>query len=178
MRLKIVTMRPQEVVILLKKVSPAGWNMNGKQLAEALGISQAEISDSLERSRLSGLIDTSKNRVNTLALKDFLIYGLRYSFPIVPAGVVRGMPTSISASPLNERIVNNGDSFVWPCSNGSSRGQAVQPLYPSVPQASEKDPDFYKLMVIADTFRFGRVRERDIATEELEKYFLNYVKQQ
>ena len=170
-------MRPQDVVVLLKKVSPAGWDMNGKQLSEALGISQAEISDSLERSKLSGLINASKNRVNTLALKDFLIYGLRYSFPIVPAGVVRGMPAAISASPIKERIVNNGDSFVWPCSNGSSRGQAIQPLYPSVPLASEKDSDFYKLMVIADTLRFGRVREKDIATEELEKYFLNYVKQ-
>lgn len=175
---KLFSMRPQDVVILLKKVSPAGWSLNGKQLSEALDISQSEISDSLERSRLSGLVDSSKNRVNTLALKDFLVSGLRYCFPAVPAGVVRGMPTAVSASPIKERIVNDGESFVWPFSKGSLRGQAIQPLYPSVPQAAEKDADFYILMAVADTLRYGRVRERDIAVEVLDKYFLSYVKQQ
>ena len=174
---KQVMMRPQDVVILLKKVSPAGWSMSGKQLSESLGISQSEVSDSLERSRLSGLIDASKSHVNTLALRDFLVYGLRYCFPVIPAGVVRGMPTAMSASPIKDRIVQGEDSFVWPSVTGNSRGQAIQPLYPSVPSAAGKDADFYQLMVVADTLRFGRVREREIAMEVLDNYIFEYVKQ-
>lgn len=177
MNAKQITMRPQDVVILLKKVSPAGWYMSGKQLSEALGISQSEISESMERSRISGLLDPSKSRVNTLALKDFLIYGLRYVFPVVPAGIVRGMPTGVSANPIRERIVHGEESFVWPYQKGTCRGQAISPLYSSVPAAVEKDADYYALMVAADTLRFGRVRERDAAIEILDNYFLNYAKQ-
>lgn len=177
MNAKQITMRPQDVVILLKKVSPAGWKMSGKQLSESLGISQSEVSESLERSRVSGLLDSSKTKVNALALKDFLVYGLRYAFPVVPAGIMRGMPTGVSASPIRDKIVNGEESFVWPYQEGTSRGQAIQPLYSSVPIASERDDDFYALMVVADTLRFGRVREKEIAVEILESYFLNYAKQ-
>lgn len=152
--------------------------MTGKQLSESLGISQSEVSESLSRSRLSGLLDTSSGRVNTLALKDFLVYGLKYVFPIIPAGIVRGVPTGVSASPLKERILQNRESFVWPYSKGTHRGQAVQPLYPAVPSAIENDSVFYELMVVADTFRFGRAREKEIAVEVLDSYILNYVKQQ
>lgn len=176
MNAKQNVMRPQDVVVLLKKVSPVGKDMTGKQLSESLGISQSEISDSLERSRISGLLDPSKQRVNTLALRDFLIYGLRYVFPAIPSGVVRGMPTGISASPIKEKISHREESFVWPCSKGSYRGQAVQPLYPSVPLAAERDADFYALMVAADALRFGRAREKDIAITVLENYFLRYAK--
>lgn len=176
--MKQTMMRPQDVVILLKKISPAGWSMSGKMLAESLGISQSEVSDSLERSRLSGLLDPSKNRVNTLALKDFLVYGLRYCFPIVPSAIVRGMPTCISASPIRERIIAGEESYVWPTPDGTLRGQAIIPLYPSVPKAAEKDAVFYELMVAVDTLRFGRVRERNIAIEVLDEYFLTYVSQQ
>ena len=175
--MKQVAMRPQDVVILLKKISPSGWNMSGKQLAESVGISQSEVSDSLARSRVSGLLYAS-GRVNMLALKDFLVYGLKYVFPVVPAGIVRGVPTGVSATPIKEKISQGTESFVWPYAKGTLRGQAVQPLYPSVPVAVEGDADFYILMVLVDLLRFGRVREREIAIELLDNYFLNYVKQQ
>lgn len=175
---KQFAMRPQDIVILLKKISPAGSKMMGKQLSEALGISQSEVSESLERSRISGLLDPVSGRVNTLALKDFLVFGLKYAFPVVPSGVVRGVPTGVSASPLRERITQSEEAFVWPCAEGNARGQAIQPLYPSVPNAAVLDADFYALAAIADTLRFGRAREREVAIEIMDHYLLNYVKQQ
>ena len=76
-------MRPQDIVVLLKKMTSSGRQMLNKDIAASLGISPAEISDAMERCRISQLVDNDKARVNTLALKDFLVYGLRYVFPIV-----------------------------------------------------------------------------------------------
>lgn len=176
--MKQIAMRPQDIVILLKKIAPCGWSMNGKQLSESVGISQSEVSEALARCKISGLLDPSSNRVNTLALKDFLVFGLKYSFPVVPTGVVKGVPTYVSASPIKERIVQSSEAFVWPDNKGSLRGQAIQPLYPSVPAVIEKDPHLYALLVVADTLRLGRVREREIAIEILDQYIMNYAKQQ
>lgn len=171
-------MRPQDVVILLKRITPSGMNMNGKQLSESLGISASEVSESMDRNRIAGLVDKSKSIVNTLALADFLTYGIRYCFPVEIGGIVRGVPTAVSASPFSEIIVSGNEAYVWPFPEGSGRGQAIEPLYRSVPEAALKDADFYKLLVITDILRMGRVREREIAIEELNKYLEQYARQQ
>lgn len=171
-------MRPQDIVILLKKITPTGSGMNGKQLAESLGISASEVSEALDRNLVAGLLDNTKSRVNTLALRDFLIYGLRYCFPVTIGGIVRGKPTALSASPFSDVILSGEDAFVWPSIEGEARGQSIDPLFPSVPIAVTKDEDFYKLMAIADILRMGRVRERELAIKELDSYFEQYVRQQ
>ena len=168
-------MRPQDIVILLKKISPAGYDMKGKDLAQSLNISPSEISESLERSMFSGLIDSDKKRVNTLALREFLLFGIRYCFPIQVGNIVRGMPTYISASPISDSISSGNDAFVWKDKNGTMRGQSIDPLYYSVPEAATRDKDLYKLLVIVDTLRIGRTREREIAINELDKYLKEYV---
>lgn len=70
-------MRPQDVVILLKKTTSIGKSMMNKQLSESLQISASEISESLERSRIANLIDSKKKRVNILALQEFLLHGIK-----------------------------------------------------------------------------------------------------
>lgn len=178
MRSKQLSLRPQDIVILLKKISPSGWSMDGKQLATSLNISQSEVSESLARSRVTGLLDSSRGVVNTCALSDFLVYGIRYVFPAVPEGIVRGMSTGASASPVAGKLIPGSESYVWPFIDGKDRGQAIVPLYPTVPVAAERDPDLYALLAATDALRFGRVREREIAKEVLEHYFLKYVEQQ
>jgi hypothetical protein len=168
-------MRPQDIVILLKKISPAGYDMKGKDLAQSLNISPSEISESLERSMLSGLVDSDKKKVNTLALREFLLFGIRYCFPIQVGNILRGMPTYISASPISDAISPGNDAFVWKDKNGSLRGQSIEPLYYSVPEAAARDKDLYRLLVIVDTLRIGRTREREIAINELDKYLKEYV---
>ena len=106
-------MRPQDIVILLKKTTPEGRNMNGKELSKSLGISAAEISMAMERNRQAQLVDDSKTYVNVLALKEFLIYGIKYCFPAQLGKIVRGIPTASSASPVNQKVASNGNIFVW-----------------------------------------------------------------
>lgn len=169
-------MRPQDVVILLKKLTPEGRNMNGKELSESLGISAAEISMAMERNRVAQLVDAEKKRVNVLALKDFLVYGIKYCFPALLGKIVRGIPTASSASPMNQILASNGNTVVWRDSSGSVRGQSVTPLFPSAVEASKKDPDLYALLTIVDALRIGNARERQVATDCLNQYFDNYVR--
>ena len=167
-------MRPQDIVVLLKKITSAGRGMLNKEIAQSLGISPAEISDAMERCRIAQLVDNDKVRVNTLALKDFLVYGIRYVFPAVTGRVMRGVPTAVSASPIKDQIAQGKDVFVWPYKKGTVRGQAIAPLYATVPEAVANDEELYKLLVIVDTLRMGRAREREIAISELDKSFVQY----
>ena len=168
--------RPQDIVIILKKMTPSGRAMLNKDIAASLGISPAEISDAMERCRVAQLVDTTKSKINTLALKEFLVYGLKYVFPAVPGRVIRGVPTAVSASPIKEHIAQSNDVYVWPYKKGTMRGQSVNPLYPTVPEAVANDEELYQLLVIVDTLRMGRTREREIAIVELDKAFEKYGK--
>ena len=64
--------------------------------------------------------------------------------------------------------------YVWPDSKGNARGEAIIPLYRTVPKAAQTDPVLHALLAIADTFRIGRVREVEIATQELDLILSTY----
>lgn len=53
-------MRPQDIVILLKKVTPTGRSMTNAMIAKELGISASEVSEALERCRIARLVDNLK----------------------------------------------------------------------------------------------------------------------
>jgi len=65
------------------------------------------------------------------------------------------------------------DVYVWPYAKGNVRGQAIEPLYKTIPAIIQDDNLFYELLVIIDTLRVGRIREIKIAIEELEKRLIN-----
>jgi len=162
-------MRPQDIVVLLKIVAlgETPWRMT--DLATALAISQSEVSESLNRNRIAGLIDGAKRGVHRAALLEFLLYGLKYVFPEQPGPIVKGQPTAHSASPLSGKIVGSAEPFVWPDPDGSVRGQSIEPLYITVPKAVRRDPKLYELLALVDAVRVGKVRERKLAQSELKK---------
>jgi hypothetical protein len=170
-------MRPQDIVILLKIVALKENSWRQPDLANQLLMSQAEISNSLYRSSFAGLIDQSKKNVQNNSLYDFLIYGIKYVFPQKPGAIVRGMPTSHSALPLSKSIQSSNVVYVWPDNEGSVRGEAIEPLYPTVPKAAKIDQPFYELMVLVDAVRVGKSRENQIAVLELKKRILGNEKQ-
>lgn len=165
-------MRPQDVVILLKIVALGDKEWFHHSLANEIGISQSEVSQSLNRSMEAGLIDQSRKRVMRLALMEFLQYGIRYVFPQKPGALVRGIPTAHSAAPLKSIIVSE-ENYVWPSALGTVRGQAIVPLYPSVLNAIKNDEKLYELLALVDALRVGRVREKELAKIELEKRILH-----
>lgn len=171
-------MKEQDLVILLKKLTSKGRSLSLRKLAEELGMSASSVSESLERSKKAQLVDRNKKRVNTLALQEFMVHGLAYVFPSETGRVIRGVPTYVSASPIKEQVANVKDQYVWRCAKGEARGQMIEPLYPSVPEAALRDEELYQLLVIADTLRMGRSREKEIAIAELNKHIQRYVENQ
>ena len=171
-------MKEQDIFVLLKKLTSRGRALSVRKLAEEIGMSASSVSESLERCRKAQLVDKNKKRVNTLALQEFMEHGFAYVFPVEPGRVIRGVPTYVSASPLKEQVSNSAEQYVWRYAKGEARGQQIAPLYPSVPEAALRDEELYQLLVIADTLRVGRAREKEIAVAELNKYILRYVENQ
>jgi hypothetical protein len=168
MKAQQTIMKPQDIVLLLKIVCLEEDTWNQKPMAEALGMSQSEISESVSRSKNAGLLAPNGKMVMKLALMEFLQHGLRYVFPQKPGAVVRGIPTSHSAYPLNDEI-SSVEDYVWPYGKGKVRGHGIVPLYPSVPEAVLKDPALHELLALVDALRVGRAREKQIAIMHLKK---------
>jgi hypothetical protein len=163
-------LKPQDIVLLLKIVSDKNPGWNQKPVAQALGLSQSEVSEAVSRCKYAGLLAPDGKTVMKTALFEFLKFGLRYVFPQHPGAVVRGVPTSHSAEPLKEDIQSN-EVYVWPYGKGNIRGHSILPLYPSVPEAALRDSKLHELLALTDALRVGRAREREIAIKELDKRF-------
>ena len=184
-------LKPQDIVILLKILaSKHPDQLLQKDLATYLCMSASEVHEGIKRLELSGLLgpvfrkplsfvfrkseDSISSRMIRIPIKaaceECLIYGVKYFFPVQLGSYTRGIPTSYAA-PLFEKHIMLGDDPipVWPYAEGEHRGLALEPLYRSVPQAIAKHPDqpFYELLIIIDTIRSGRARERKIAIELL-----------
>ena len=165
-------LKPQDVVVLLKLVAlgPEPWTF--QRLAVELSISQSEVHAGVRRAvaaRLMSDATTASGRPVRDALLEFLVHGVKYAFPPERGALTRGVPTGYAAPPLNKLIVGSSDPPpVWPYAEGSVRGLAFAPLYPSVPAAALKDARLYELLALVDAIRDGRARERTLAAKELE----------
>lgn len=166
-------MRPQDIVVLLKIISMRDNKWRNIDIANSIGISPSEVSEALNRCKIAKLIDSKKRKVNINSFTEFLVYGLKYVFPTEPGAIVKGIPTAHSASPIKEHISSGTDVYVWANAKGTHRGQAIEPLYKTLPQIVQEDKLFYELLTIVDTIRVGRVREIQIAIDELNKRLKN-----
>ena len=165
-------MRPQDVAILLKIISINSESWQMVSLANSLRISISEISESLNRSRIAGLIDYNKKRINRQNLLEFLEHGVRYVFPQEPGSMVRGIPTAHSHPTMKKNFISEMD-YVWPDNKGTTMGLMIEPLYPKQVEAVNEDELFYKLLSLVDVIRVGKVREIQYALIELRKSILN-----
>jgi DNA-binding transcriptional ArsR family regulator len=144
-----------------------------RALADATGISKSEVSQALQRCYEVGLAKlergTAVPRVNSNALSEFILHGLRYVFPAKPAEITRGIATAWAAPVLQDSLMSAGDIIpVWADARGNTKGQAITPLFKSVPAAVKKDKRLYALLALTDAIRIGLARERKIASEKLE----------
>ena len=165
-------LKPQDILILLKICTLGEQEWFQHTLAEDLNISQSEISECLARSKYSGLMDASRKRVNVLNLLEFIQHGIKYVFPQQPGPIVRGIATAHSASPLDKEIQSD-QNYVWPYTRGDMRGQAIQPLYKSVPKAILKDEKLHEVLALVDAIRVGKVREQHLAISLLKERLQN-----
>lgn len=164
-------LKPQDFYLLLALLARRGEVLTYPELAAYAGFSMSEVHGALKRAeqaRLLAFVDGQPSII-VPAFKDFLLYGARYSFPAARGGMVGGVPTAYAAAPLSALIAPSADPLpVWPHAEGSARGIALMPLYPSAPAAALRSPVLYENLALFDALRMGNARERNLA----EKLFL------
>ena len=170
------------VVELESKLLAAGCKSSTYAgLGEELAMSPSQVFRSVVRAeearllyRLTGPPKYTKDQTRFYPirdnLKEFLVHGVKYAFPVHRGGLVRGMPTAHAAPPLAQQIAESFDPPpVWPDPEGPVRGLEFSPLSKNVPAAARRDPKLYELLALVDAIRDGRAREREIAISELEQ---------
>lgn len=169
-----VTLKPQDVVVLLKLLVSSGRMLSFSALAEQLAMSASEVHASVGRVMTARLVHMASDhlQVTKAALKEFLLHGAKYTFPATFGAATRGVPTAYAAPPL-VTLVSQPDELapVWPDPSGERRGMALYPLYPTVPRAVRADPALYECLALFDALRSGAARERQIANELLSDKF-------
>lgn len=164
-------MRPLDVVVLLKIIALGQQEWQYRDLSAFLSISISEISESLNRNNIAGLIAEDRKSVHRAAFMEFLQYGLPYVFPVLPGQLITGMATAHS-HPFYKKHFSSDLDYVWKDDNGDLRGVSVVPLHNGVPKAAKNDEVLYKLLAGIDILRVGKVREKKLAIEELKKVIM------
>jgi len=172
-----MNIKPQDVLVLLKLLALGKKSWTYNELSIELGMSPSEVHAAAKRAsaaRLAVKVD-GKIRPDTRNLEEFLCHGIQYIFIPDRGELSRGMPTAHAAEPMVSYIVNDNEPPpVWPDPVGEVRGMIFSPLYKSAPIAARKDPKLYELLVLVDSIRGGRVREKKFAIKELKKRLNNY----
>jgi hypothetical protein len=164
-------LKAQDVLLLLKLVCYGSEPWSYAKLAQDLGMSTSMIFASVKRVQTAGLLETGGHpaRPTRGNLKEFLIHGAKYVFPVIRGGATRGIPTSYAAPPLNREIGKSTEPPpVWPHPEGKVRGLEFSPIHRNAPGAALKDPKLYELLALLDALRGGRARERELAVRELQ----------
>lgn len=144
-----------------------------RALSFSTGISKSEVSIALKRCYANGLARRERHsgipRANTKYLYEFIVYGLRYVFPVKPGEVTRGIATGLAAPVLQGELMTSGDLVpVWPDARGNAKGIAVDPLFKTVPMAVRRDSTLYAFLALIDAIRMGQPRERNFSAKKLE----------
>jgi len=166
-----VSLKPQDVCVLLKIVALGRVPWSYSQLAYELRMSASEVHAGVKRAMEASLmrLDEGWGFPDPAALEEFLVHGLRYVFAPVRGGLVQGVPTAHAAPPLNRFLILQSQEPppVWPDASGEVRGLEFAPLYKSVPQAARRDPRLYELLALVDAIRGGDMQQRIVAVREL-----------
>jgi len=163
-------MRPQDIVILLKLVIDSNEEIRIRDLSLKLFISASEVSESLHRSAIAGLLDPISRRVDKEVFLKFLEHGLRYVFPAQLGSVMQGVFTAHSESSLYLSF-STEEKLVWADELGKERGSTIIPLYPTVIKAVRKEKLLYKMLALCDIIRIGDVTDKNKAIWHLREAF-------
>jgi hypothetical protein len=142
-------LRPQDVVLVLKLLANGFNPWTYARLGEELAMSASQAFTSVARADAAHLLDAAAThppngrKVRALLpepnrnnLKEFLIHGVKYAFPVERGGPTRGIPTAEATSPLSHHFPQTFPlPPVWPYAEGEVRGIEFSALYKNAPIA-------------------------------------------
>lgn len=171
-----MSIKPQDVLVLLKLVVLGDEPWTYASLAVDLEMSASQVHSAIQRAIRSELAYESDDRISVHVrnLEEFLIHGMRYFLVAERGAKSRGMATLTSAPPMAALFVDSNEPIVWPDPSGDVRGESLTPIYKTAPQAARNDPELYELLVIVDALRAGRAREKQAAKKELKRRLRKY----
>ncbi|MFN2323757.1 MAG: hypothetical protein ABR510_12470 [Trueperaceae bacterium] len=157
-------LRPQDLAVALLLTDPStdGWTY--ATLADRLAMSTSEAHAAVKRAQHARLL--RGRAVDRRALLAFVEHGLPHAFYAERGAPTRGIATGASAPPLDAHFAP-GQGPVWPDPDGDTRGYALKPLYPRLPQAARRDHVVHELFSLVDAVRDGGVREKSEALRAL-----------
>lgn len=159
------TLRPFDVAVALRLLLVPEERY--EPLAEALVTSTSAVHRSVARLQLSGLCRASSRTVARVALQEFLVHGVRFTFPAMHGPERAGLPTGWT-HPAIAALFADGNarpSLVWASDRGTAHGELMVPLFPNVPAVAMRDPRLHELLALVDLMRTGNVRERAIGAD-------------
>jgi hypothetical protein len=161
-------LKPQDLAVLLKLCSLEA-PMTYSQLSAELDLAASQIHSSVRRLGSARLVNLSMGlEVIRPAVREFVLHGAKYCFPMVTGPATRGIPTSYAAPPLKDLLIQTEDlPPVWPHPEGQLRGLSFSPLYPTAPGAALKHREYYELLALFDALRSGAARERELSAKLL-----------
>jgi hypothetical protein len=137
------------------------------QIAAALQLSIGTAHAAAKRATAARLL-TADLEPLTANLLEFLLHGARYVFYPERGSEIRGVATGAAAPRVADVLASTStNSPVWPSPKGRSRGLALTPLYPTVPEVALQNPALHALLGAVDVLRIGTARERAVAGELL-----------
>ena len=164
-----VALKPQDLVVVLKLVA-RGSSATYANLGAELALAPSAVHAAVTRAVAARLLSKVAANIAPVpqAIREFVLFGARYAFPLSGGGVTQGMPTGTAAPPLDRQFATEGAiPSVWPFEKGTMRGLALVPLYPGVPHACSVDLKLYQILAAFDALRGGAAREREAATSAL-----------
>jgi hypothetical protein len=176
--LKAPTLKAQDVLVVCKLFTLGEGSWTYVSLASAVGISVSEVHDALKRCRAAQLVvpNSDVEIVSKKHFYDLLVFAVPRIFYAVRGSLDTGWPTSVHQLSIRDefegrRLGSLKDELptVWPDPKGSTRGETLLPIYPTVPEAALKDAKLYELLALTDVLRLGDVKYKKKAAEILER---------
>jgi hypothetical protein len=170
--MKKMSLKPQDVLIVLKLIAIKNQRWSYSYLSSQLLISTSEVHAGVRRAVLSHLLEPEGNAPIIQNIEECLIFGVRYSFPPFLGGFAHGMPSGYGAPPLSYRVFDDLPP-VWKNKEGEVFGYECSPIYHTAPDAARTDSRLYELLCLLDALRIGKPRERGLAGDVLVKLLRN-----
>lgn len=159
-------LKSEDVIVLLKLATLNSIEIENEVLANELGHTLEEITQSVQRLFEFGLIDQHL-KVRSQEFRYFILYSVSYLFPARPGPKTTGRMSGAKTDHFFVKGIPETSIFVWPDPYGQDQGWAINPLSPHCSFAALNDTKLKNLLAVVETLRVAGSEARLWAEAEL-----------